>query len=176
MELDKIYDVVKATKIVDINKLIENCEDYITLDTLLFVIYDVYKYVPTENIIEEKKKRQYQSKFRKDLIKKYKQCIISNDDEDLCEASHIIPFSESDHTQMYDINNGLLLSSTLHKMFDDYLLTINKDGQIILSNNILNKKSYKNYHKYNGMNIKLNNDTLKNLQIHYDKFTKQNNV
>lgn len=108
--------------------------------------------------------------------KKYKYCIISNDNKKLCEASHIIPFSGSDHTQMYNVNNGLLLSSTSHKMFDDYLLTIDNNGTIILSNVVLNKKSYKNYHKYNGMQVKLNNETLKNLQIHYDKFTKQNNI
>lgn len=175
MDIDKIYDVVKATNIENINNLIEK-EDYLPIETLLFVIYDVYKYIPENNIIEEKIKRQYQYKFKKKLIKKYKQCIISNDDEDLCEAAHIIPYSESDLTNKYDVNNGLLLSSALHKMFDDYLFTIDKNERIILSNTIMNKKSYKNYHKYNKLQLNLNTETLTNLKTHDDKFIELNTI
>lgn len=71
---------------------------------------------------------------------------------------------------MYDINNGLLLSRALHTLFDRYLLSVNSNSEVVLSKKILSKKSYKNYHKYNNLKIKLNEETLKYIENHYKKY------
>lgn len=43
-------------------------------------------------------------------------------DKEVCEAAHIIHFSDSIN---FDIDNGLLLNSILHKLFDKYYWSIN---------------------------------------------------
>jgi len=174
-QIDKIYDDIKTLSIDKIEKYIEsNNNNKITIETLLFIIYDVHKYNPTGKLVEQQTKRQFQSKFKKQLEKTYKKCVISNRDMDLCEACHIIPFSESNNAQMYDVNNGLLLSSDLHKLFDKYNLSINETGKVVLSDDILIKKSYSDYHKYDGIQLKLNSETLKNLKVHYNKYLEIN--
>jgi predicted restriction endonuclease len=174
-EFDNVYNEMKKVGADNIEKYIENYEsDNTTVEMLLFIAYDIYKYNPTKQLMEQKLKRQFQKKFRSQLEKRYEQCVISGDDLEMCEACHIVPFCESDYTQMYDVNNGLLLTGSLHKLFDKYLLSINESGKIVLSKEILLKQSYKNYHKYNGLQLKLNKETLKNVQIHYDKYMEVN--
>ena len=82
-----------------------------------FVFYDKFKieptnFEPTKILCEE---RIGQTKFRKDLIDFYGHCIISADDSEICQACHIIPFSE---TKYNHIDNGLLLNYNLHHLFD----------------------------------------------------------
>ena len=65
---------------------------------------------------------ELQSVYRKSIIKRFNKCIVSNYDEEICEASHIIPFSESEN---FDVDNGLLLNNILHKLFDKHYWSIN---------------------------------------------------
>ena len=95
----------------------KNNNSLITIETLLFVAYDLKKYTMPENEKIEIEKRRYQYKFRNQLIKKYNNCIITGKSHKICEASHIISYKENINKR-YDINNGLLLCSELHKMFD----------------------------------------------------------
>ncbi len=46
------------------------------------------------------------------------------------DASHIIPWRESTHLQRMDIRNGILLSSVHHRLFDQKLITIDKEYKI----------------------------------------------
>ena len=174
-KLDKIYDEIKSTDINDLDNFIKNYDDnQVTIETLLFVAYAVHKYDPKKEVVEEKVKRQFQTKFRNQVKKRYDCCVVSNDDVDMCEACHIIPYSESDYNNMYNVNNGLLLSSGLHTLFDKYMFSINKNGIIVLSKKMLDKSSYKNYHKYHNMKLKLGSDTMKNIAVHYEKFLEMN--
>ena len=64
----------------------------------------------------------FQHLFRKQVILRYNRCIISNMPINVCEAAHIIPFSK---TLSFDVDNGILLNSILHKLFDKYYWSIN---------------------------------------------------
>ena len=167
---DSIYEEMQSTN---------NIEEYILqkknvpIEMLLFIGYEHFKYRPVNDKIEHRIKRQYQQNFRKQLEKRYKKCIVTGKGSDVYEACHIIPYSESDYRKMYDVNNGLLLSSELHKLFDKFLVSIN-DDKFVLSKKILNDISYAEYKKYNGVQLFLNNETLKNLESHYKKFLQLN--
>ncbi len=175
-KLDKIYDDMKLVGINGIDNFIEKYDDEITIETLLFIAYDIYKYNPTKQIIEGKVKRQFQKRFSNQVKKKYKNCIITEDDADMCEACHIVPFAESDNSNKYNVNNGIFLTGGLHTLFDKHKLSINKLGIVTLSNEMLSKKSFKNYHKYHGMQLKLDKETLKNIAVHYDLFLEKNTL
>tara|TARA_B100000787_G_scaffold157429_1_gene134184 strand:- start:206 stop:514 length:309 start_codon:yes stop_codon:yes gene_type:complete len=45
----------------------------------------------------------------------------------ICEAAHILPYSDCIGEEKYDEHNGILLSPNLHKMFDKNYFTIDAD-------------------------------------------------
>jgi hypothetical protein len=174
--INNLYNEMRHMDYIQLEKFIKNNNDNsVTLETLLFIAYDLHKYEPNDKIIEKKLKRQYQYKFRKELEKRYKKCIISKKNITVCEACHIIPFSKSDNEQIYNINNGLLLSADLHKLFDTYKMSINNDKKVVFANNIFEEKSYKEFRKYVNVDVKLNSETMENIKIHYEKFLQLNN-
>ena len=123
------------------------------------------------NIITNKNKRMNQKEFREQLLEKYNNmCIISNND---CiaelTAAHIIPVSEENN---YNIDNGLLLTETLHKTFDKYYWSINPNTMRIEINNNINVGQIK---QYNMMKLKLDiNSIMKsNIMWHYNQFLKE---
>lgn len=65
------------------------------------------------------------------------------------EAAHIKPYAKSGP---HKINNGLLLRSDLHKLFDLGYLTITSDFHVEVSKRI--KKEYENGREYNAMHGK----------------------
>lgn len=73
-----------------------------------------------------KRNRYLQKIYRDNLIKKYNRCPITNTHYKLCEACHILPYSNSKKKEKFDVNNGILLSSTLHKAFDRNYFTIDE--------------------------------------------------
>jgi predicted restriction endonuclease len=132
------------------------------------------KYICKDNNIEivdnkkfeDKEKRNDQVKFRKNLIDYYKKCIITGSIIEECEAAHIIPVKDGGK---YELTNGLLLSSNLHKTFDLYYWSINPRTSCI---EVLNDESglillYKN------KKVDISNNTLLHIQYHYDIFTKK---
>ena len=114
-----------------LNFLLENC-------------YDI-------EIKENKHHRLNQQQFRHELLKKYNsKCIITNEDcIDELEACHIIPVSDN---ESYELNNGLLLRSNIHKTFDKFLWSINPDTLIIEGKNDIKLGNIK---KYIGKKINL---------------------
>lgn len=74
---------------------------------------------PIQQVIR-KRHRHGQKKFRDKLIKKYdSKCALLGIHSSLCEAAHILPYSDCDNTNdKYNENNGILLSATLHKAYD----------------------------------------------------------
>jgi len=64
-------------------------------------------------------KRNGQETFRKTLLQRFNNtCVLSNSKRSL-EACHIIPFNIC---KIFDITNGILLKSDLHKEFDNLQL------------------------------------------------------
>lgn len=73
--------------------------------------------------------RRGQKKFRNALLKAYKNtCAISGCQfEEILEAAHIIPYSESGKV-LSVVSNGILLRADLHTLFDLQLLKIHPDS------------------------------------------------
>ena len=117
---------------------------------------------------EDKKIRLCQSQFRKEILKKFNyKCIISdNDCNEELKACHIIPVSDE---ESYDIDNGLLLTSTFHDTMDKFLWAINPETLEIKIHPTKNVGQIKNY-KDKKINIKINSEMKSNLQVHWNKF------
>jgi hypothetical protein len=75
--------------------------------------------------------RRGQSRFRMALHKLYgSRCAFTGTNEEaVLEACHIIPHSKTGDNSL---DNGLLLRSDIHVLFDEHLLTLANDGQRIL--------------------------------------------
>lgn len=76
-----------------------------------------------------------QGVFRKSLFDKYHgRCIITGiNHPKLLVASHIKPWAVSSNRERLSIDNGLLLSATYDRLFDNGLITFNRQGKIFLS-------------------------------------------
>jgi predicted restriction endonuclease len=115
--------------------------------------------------IKESEEREERENFRKICIEKYKKCVISDVFYKECDACHIIPYSIG----LNDINNSLLLTKSLHELFDEGYWTIDSEtGQILISEIIENENT--SIHKYKNKNLKhiLNTQLSKNLVWHYN--------
>ena len=75
---------------------------------------------------KRKRSRYLQKMYREKLIERFKRCPISDTHYKLCEACHILPYSNAKKKEKFDIDNGILLSSTLHKAFDRNYFTIDE--------------------------------------------------
>lgn len=143
-----------------------------------FVFYDKFKIQP-ENFVDTLglcNARIGQTKFRTDVVNFYHTCIISGDDSTICQACHIIPYSE---TKFNHIDNGLLLNYNLHHLYDSFLIGFKfKENLndiydlyfIVISEKILNKKTFSNYKKYNNKIIKINVGSKFFLEQNYKNF------
>jgi hypothetical protein len=161
-----IYNFINTHENITHDELYKLLQQLYSIDTINFVMYDLFKYVHQKT--EEKIIRSDQHTFRKDLITRYGKCIITGSDPMVCDACHIIPFSECMDIHNYDQNNGLLLRKDIHPLFDKKILKINPDTLIIeLSDDILNNRGMAEYHKYNGKQIEINNESIKFLKQIY---------
>lgn len=143
-----------------------------------FVFYDKFKIQP-ENFVDTLglcNERIGQTKFRTDIVNFYSCCIISEDDPIICQACHIVPYSE---TKFNHIDNGLLLNYNLHHLYDLFLITFKFKENIndtynlyfvVISEKILNKKSFSNYIKFNNKIVKINANSKNFLEQNYKKF------
>ncbi len=84
------------------------------------------------------KSRIGQGAFRESLIKKYNgRCVITGINHlELLVASHIKPWAASSNQERLSVDNGLLLSATYDKLFDQGLITFDQHGGILLSSRI----------------------------------------
>lgn len=165
--LENYLDLINNTEINELNLDYEkfNYEDeYLFNIHLYFLLNNCYNII----ITNKKRKRLNQKEFRKQLMQKFNnKCIISqNDCEYELKAAHIIPVADE---ESYDINNGLLLTSTLHDTYDKYLWSINPNTLNIEINKNQNVGQIK-YYITNKINIIMNDELKKNLKYHYDKF------
>lgn len=86
-----------------------------------------YNSIKKGRIIKKRSKRG-QKRFREKLIERYYKCPIDNLDYTLCEACHIVPYSESQDNERFDVFNGILLTPTLHKIYDKNYFKINENS------------------------------------------------
>ena len=89
-------------------------------------------------------RRQGQEKFRRKLLEAYEgKCAVTNSSiTEILEAAHIIPYkgSSTNHVQ-----NGILLRSDIHTLFDLDLLRIDKNYRINIDESIQDEE-YKKLH------------------------------
>lgn len=157
---------------LEINKDMNKCELYDKLIQTFpkiqveFLMYNMFQYVHNET--DEKVKRKDQNSFREELIERYDECVITGMIEEVCEACHIIPFCKCDEKDKYDVNNGLLLRSDLHKLFDKELLKINPYTlQMTISENILSNPKMKEYTELNNKIICIHKNSIDFLKKRY---------
>ncbi len=116
------------------------------------------------------KARVGQGLFRKKVLEKYKNCIVSHiADPRLLIASHIKPWSVSDNEERLSAENGLLLNSIYDKMFDLGLISFKNDGKIIVSKTILQSdKNILNVDENTSFDLHCTPVLLRNLEYHRD--------
>jgi len=86
------------------------------------------------------KTRVGQGKFR-ELLKVVwsNKCAVTGCDiTDILIASHIKPWAESNENEKVDPYNGLLLTPNLDKLFDQYMISFDDDGVIMIPESISN--------------------------------------
>lgn len=97
------------------------------------------KEIEKKKITPEKKKqlveaRQGQGNYRKNLLNESSECIITRvNDERILIASHIKPWVVANDIEKIDFNNGLVLTPTYDKLFDQGFISFEDDGEIIVS-------------------------------------------
>ncbi|MDK2818833.1 MAG: HNH endonuclease [Spirochaetota bacterium] len=81
--------------------------------------------------------RRGQGRFRANLIEEMVCCPLTNvNDSRLLLASHIKPWAESNNEERLDHYNGLLLTPTFDKLFDQGLITFTNPTQILFSSHL----------------------------------------
>ncbi len=91
------------------------------------------------NLTKERKEqlreaRIGQGAYRQKIMEESSECIITRvNDERILIASHIKPWSISNDIEKIDHNNGLVLTPTYDKLFDQGFISFEDDGTIVLS-------------------------------------------
>ncbi len=99
------------------------------------------------------KHRLGQGAFRISVTEAYnRRCAISGEKTlPVLQAAHIQPYSEEGPHQ---VNNGLLLRSDIHTLFDEGYITIDKDYRISVSNHLHDDYGNgRDYYKYHGQEL-----------------------
>lgn len=130
------------------------------LDDLVFVNDDLYfkedaERIFGEDISQSPKKRDlylhrlYKNQLQEECEEIYgsPKCVLEKLSYPVLIASHIKPFVDSDETESYDSNNGLLLSRTIDSLFDLKYITFSNEGKMLFSKRISDdvKEFWKDY-------------------------------
>lgn len=142
------------------------------------------KWQPTkgEDILVLTKQRINQSFFRSAVLTSYNStcCISGITNPHLLEACHIVAWSENPSLRT-DPMNGLCLTPTFHKAFDNLLISITPDYTLKIADSFRESASESSFAKYliskDNSKIILPDRFMPRqeyLQQHYDKFIKAN--
>lgn len=75
-----------------------------------------------------------QSKYRSGLVAKWLGCSVTGCQRyQILRASHLKPWSESNDQERLDVHNGLLLVPNLDALLDQYLISFESNGKILIS-------------------------------------------
>lgn len=73
-----------------------------------------------------------QGRFRRSLINLWKTCSVTGcEDHAILVASHIVPWAQSNNADRLNPFNGLLLTASLDKLFDQHFVTFDEHGQML---------------------------------------------
>lgn len=153
------------------------CKEYKTYDVILYFYYKLKIYILENKEYTQNRDNTKQQKLRKNCIERDKVCIISGSNSIQCDTAHIIPLNICNSEEAYDINNTILLRTDIHRLFDNYLFSIDENSCIVLSNKVLtNREEFNNIYKYNNtcLKTKLNKEQKEYLKIYYQKFKEKN--
>lgn len=134
------------------------------------------KLITGNDVITTAKQRRGQQKFRRALLEndtygcRIKHCKIS--EPSFLTASHILSWKDSDAKQKVDKFNGLLLCPTHDFLFDNYLISFNDDGTIIISKAI-DPILYKDFNIDENTKINVYEENKKYLRQHRNRFYKK---
>jgi hypothetical protein len=114
--------------------------------------------------------RRYQSAFRQALLRKRSNsCAITGTSElSVLEAAHIIPYAER-FADRDKPENGLLLRSDIHKLFDMHLISINPQTKKV---EVSDRIGSPDYLGLRGRTV-LDEVSPKSLSFHFENFQKQ---
>ncbi len=157
------------------------------LDDLVFVNDDLYFKEDAQQIFDEdltlivKKRdpylhRLYKNQLQEECEEIYGKplCVLERLSYPVLIASHIKPFIQSDETEAYDPNNGLLLSRTIDSLFDLKYISFTDEGKMIFSTRISDdvKEFWKNYQ----LETSILNDKRKKYLAFHRNLLKNNDV
>lgn len=119
--------------------------------------------------------RVNQSKYRSELLKRYKRCCLCKvSNRELLIASHIKPWSQCESTEKLDIDNGLLLCPNHDKLFDLGFISFDDDGKILICDGLKEiDRTFMNVE--DKMSIVINEGNKKYLEYHRKKVFKNHN-
>lgn len=114
--------------------------------------------------------RRGQGIFRRQLIEKYKTCIVTNiENPDLLIASHIRPWRNATAKERISVNNGFLLSSLYDRLFDSGLITFKTDGHILVSSDLSeHDRAIVNIDSSRRYLFDISDELKENIQYHND--------
>lgn len=80
-----------------------------------------------------------QGAYRKSILFRwdFKCAVTRYFKKEILIASHIVPWKGSTNEERLDVDNGILLSPTYDALFDQQLISFEKNGKIILSDSLL---------------------------------------
>ncbi len=144
---------------IDTSRLRDDLARHEFNDPLAFVLEDKAEPISDYQPIQDEYKlqayarrvRKGQSRFRKALHTLYgSRCAFTGTDEEtVLEACHIISHAKTGNNSL---DNGLLLRSDIHVLFDEHLMTLANDGKRILVHKDVTAPEYK---KLNGVTSSL---------------------
>jgi predicted restriction endonuclease len=109
--------------------------------------------------------------FRDQLMRKYSgKCVITGlAIPEVLIASHIKPWAVSDNCDRISVDNGLLLSATFDRLFDNGLISFMQDGEIMISGFVKqDSRSLLGIQPQARYNIMARAEMLENLEYHRD--------
>jgi hypothetical protein len=114
------------------------------------------------------KSRIGQSSFKEKLLQRKCKCAICGViDKKFLIASHIKPWSKSDHAERLDINNGLLLCPNHDSLFDKGFISFDEDGSLVVSSKIDEiTKMFMNIQAHTR--IEMSEEMKKYMKYHYN--------
>jgi predicted restriction endonuclease len=153
------------------------------LDDLVFINDDLYfkedaQQIFGEDLTTTKKRdpylhRLYKNQLQEECEEVYGKplCVLEKLAYPVLIASHIKPFIQSDETEAYDPNNGLLLSRTMDSLFDLKYISFTDEGKMISSHikPFIQSDETEAYDPNNGLLLSRTMDSLFDLK--YISFT-----
>jgi hypothetical protein len=159
---DEISEIINYIKPYDIvQHFVEEGNDKEEIELILHIYFNIEPHMLAYCGV-----RYGQAEFRDQIIKRDTVCVVTGFNAQECEAAHIVPYNKC---RSYGINNGILLSRNVHKLFDDYLWSINPETcKLEIKDSIIGK----NYsiEQYSGGIIKLDDITKKQMLYHHNMF------